>query len=226
LANKVHIAMKQGLVIGAGASGVAALRECVAHGLDAVCFEGADEIGGLWRFTAEESHSSVYRSTVINTSKEMTAFSVFPPPKEMACFMHHSQLVTYIDLYVDHFALRGHIQLKTRVHCVKPAHDFESTGAYQADYTVGSDPTMHSKTFGFVIVCTGHHSKPKTPSFPGQASFQSTRNNLFLFFFCLHFHFFFLSDTQLHTHSYKDHNGFEGKNVVIIGVGNSGIDVC
>lgn len=36
------------------------------------------------------------KNTVINTSKEMTAYSDFPPPKEAANFMHHSQLLEYL----------------------------------------------------------------------------------------------------------------------------------
>jgi len=32
------------------------------------------------------------RSTVINTSKEMTAYSDFPPPREAANYMHNSEV--------------------------------------------------------------------------------------------------------------------------------------
>ena len=49
------------LIIGAGASGLVALKECLHEGLDAICFEACSELGGLWRFTEEESNSSVYR---------------------------------------------------------------------------------------------------------------------------------------------------------------------
>jgi hypothetical protein len=49
------------LVIGAGCSGLVALKECRAEGLDVVCVEALPWIGGLWRFTESESHSSVYR---------------------------------------------------------------------------------------------------------------------------------------------------------------------
>ena len=30
----------------------------------------------------------------------------------------------------------------------------------------------------------------------------------------------------MHTHDYKDHRGLEQKNVVVVGVGNSGLDVA
>jgi dimethylaniline monooxygenase (N-oxide forming) len=62
-------------VIGAGASGLAAIKECLAVGLSVTCFEQSDGIGGLWRYeepmAGKEVHSSVYKNTIINTSKPM-----------------------------------------------------------------------------------------------------------------------------------------------------------
>ena len=31
---------------------------------------------------------------------------------------------------------------------------------------------------------------------------------------------------MIHTHDYKDHRGMEDKRVIVIGVGNSGVDVA
>ena len=51
------------LVIGAGCSGLVAIKECHAEGLDVVCLEALPWIGGLWHFTESESHSSVFKYT-------------------------------------------------------------------------------------------------------------------------------------------------------------------
>uniref|UniRef100_A0A3Q0S5Q7 Flavin-containing monooxygenase n=1 Tax=Amphilophus citrinellus TaxID=61819 RepID=A0A3Q0S5Q7_AMPCI len=37
-------------VIGAGASGLVCIKSCLDEGLEPVCFESSDDIGGLWRF--------------------------------------------------------------------------------------------------------------------------------------------------------------------------------
>lgn len=37
-------------VIGAGSSGLACVKVCIDEGLEPVCFEGSDDIGGLWKF--------------------------------------------------------------------------------------------------------------------------------------------------------------------------------
>ena len=37
-------------IIGAGCSGLTAIKECVAQGLQVTCFEQANDIGGLWKY--------------------------------------------------------------------------------------------------------------------------------------------------------------------------------
>ncbi len=37
-------------VIGGGTSGLACIKCCLDEGLEPVCFETSDDIGGLWRF--------------------------------------------------------------------------------------------------------------------------------------------------------------------------------
>lgn len=37
-------------VIGAGSSGLCAIKACLDEGLEPVCFERSRDIGGLWRF--------------------------------------------------------------------------------------------------------------------------------------------------------------------------------
>ena len=38
-------------VVGAGVSGLAAIKTCLEEGLDVVCFERRDDLGGLWNYT-------------------------------------------------------------------------------------------------------------------------------------------------------------------------------
>jgi len=37
-------------VVGGGSSGLACIKCCLDEGLEPVCFESSDDIGGLWRF--------------------------------------------------------------------------------------------------------------------------------------------------------------------------------
>ncbi|KAF9346921.1 Cyclopentanone 1,2-monooxygenase (CPMO) [Mortierella sp. AD094] len=71
--NKLKVA-----VIGTGFSGLAAIKECLDEGqkIEVVGFEKGSFTGGLWRYVdvSEKNpnpHSSVYKSTVVNTSAAM-----------------------------------------------------------------------------------------------------------------------------------------------------------
>lgn len=44
---------KRVAVIGAGSSGLTSIKCCLDEGLEPVCFESSDGIGGLWRFQVE-----------------------------------------------------------------------------------------------------------------------------------------------------------------------------
>ena len=185
-------------IIGGGASGVTSIKCCLDEGLEPVCFEQEDYIGGMWQFTEDRSKtSSVYRSTVINTSKEMMCFSDFPIPKEFPSYMHNSYVVKYLHLYKEHFGLEKYIRYGSKVQTVERAKDFESSGKWIVTYTSNeNEKETVVEEFGAVMVGTGHHWQPSWPSFKGMDIFQGV---------------------QMHSHSYKDFKGFEGKTIVIVG---------
>ncbi|XP_067156772.1 dimethylaniline monooxygenase [N-oxide-forming] 4-like isoform X3 [Apteryx mantelli] len=101
-------------VIGAGASGLASIKCCLDEGLEPTCFERNDDIGGLWCFadTVDCGRTSVYRSVIANTSKEMSCFSDFPCPENFPNFLPHHQLLEYFRMYARHFDLLQHIRFK------------------------------------------------------------------------------------------------------------------
>ncbi len=47
-------------VVGAGSSGLVCIKTCVEEGLEPVCFESSDDIGGLWKFKV--SGGTVFKS--------------------------------------------------------------------------------------------------------------------------------------------------------------------
>ena len=84
---------KRVAVIGAGLAGAGATKACFEQGIDVVVFEKNDYTFGLWRYQEkidEDGTPSVMKSTVINTSKEMSAISDFPPPAHFPNYMHNT----------------------------------------------------------------------------------------------------------------------------------------
>ncbi|XP_043941184.1 flavin-containing monooxygenase 5-like [Protopterus annectens] len=198
---------KKVAVIGAGASGLCAIKCCLDEGLQPTCFERSSDFGGLWRFkeTPDLNTASIYKSLIINTSKEMSCFSDFPVPDDYAIYMHHSKIMQYFRMYAKHFGLQKYIQLETNVCSVKKRPDFLTTG--QWDVTI-KNKRGEQKTdiFDAVLVCTGHHCDPYLPlhMFPGIEKFKGP---------------------YFHSRDYKSPLDFEGKRVTVIGLGSSGGDL-
>uniref|UniRef100_A0A8C2HFG6 Flavin-containing monooxygenase n=1 Tax=Cyprinus carpio TaxID=7962 RepID=A0A8C2HFG6_CYPCA len=199
---------KRVAVIGGGTSGLACIKCCLDEGLEPVCFETSDDIGGLWRFkeNPDPDRASIYHSLIINTSKEMMCFSDFPIPAHFPNYMHNSLIMDYFHMYADHFQLKRHIRFQTKVLHVTPRPDFPHSGQWDVE-TESKDGRREKQVFDAVMVCTGHHCHPNLPlqDFPGIDTFKGK---------------FF------HSRDYKNPEEWRGKRVVVIGIGNSGGDIA
>ncbi|KAJ1172133.1 hypothetical protein NDU88_003983 [Pleurodeles waltl] len=106
--------VKSVVVIGAGCTGLGAVKCCLEEGLEPTCFEKSDDIGGIWKYKeeVEEGRSSIYKSLVANSSKEMMCYSDFLVPDDFPNYLHNSKVLEYYKLYAVHFGLIKHIKLK------------------------------------------------------------------------------------------------------------------
>src|SRR5215469_12441682 len=87
-------------VIGAGPSGLTAIKNLLAVGVDAVaCFDEGAAIGGNWVFDESAERTSVYESTHIISSKSWTEFEDFPMPDDYPDFPSHRQMRAYFESY-------------------------------------------------------------------------------------------------------------------------------
>ena len=186
-------------VIGAGSSGIAAAKALHRRGLDFDCFEASDRVGGNWVYKNRNGMSSAYRSLHINTSRDRMTYSDFPMPESYPDFPHHTQIAAYFDAYVDHFGFRDRITFDTRVERAEPAG-----GAWRVTLEGGEE-----RAYDFVIVANGHHWHPRMPDppFPGSDAFEGV---------------------QMHAHHYlgDDPELFRDKSVVVLGMGNSAMDIA
>ncbi|KHJ97124.1 Flavin-binding monooxygenase-like protein [Oesophagostomum dentatum] len=207
--------MKRVAIVGAGPSGLPSARHALLYGFEPVVFEMSDKVGGLWNYKPQDcEEASVMKSTVINSSKEMSAYSDFPPRPEAANYMHNQKLLEYFQDYAEHYKLHRYIKFNHKVISTRKAADYLTTGKWLVEYTdrravnlsIKSDGGYESDTFDAVLLCTGHHKVPHWPEkWPGQESFKGR---------------------ILHSHDYKEPTGYEGKRVVTVGIGNSGADIA
>ncbi|XP_029683450.1 flavin monooxygenase isoform X1 [Takifugu rubripes] len=193
-------------VIGAGASGLASVKACIEGGLEPVCFERGHDIGGVWNFreSLEPGRASIYRSLVANTSKEMMCFSDFPMPADYPNYLHHSQLLGYLRLYVQHFDLLRHIRFQTTVTRVAQRAGFPQSGQWDV-VTVNASGEEEKHVFDAVLVCSGQFIYPSLPDFPGHEGFPGKCS---------------------HSWEYRDPEAYRGLRVLVVGIGNSGGDIA
>jgi thioredoxin reductase len=183
-------------IIGAGCSGIAAAKAFHEAGIPFDCFEKSDRVGGNWVFGNKNGMSSAYRSLHINTSRDRMQYSDFPMPREYPHFPHHSQVAAYFDAYVDHFGFRDRIAFETGV--ARAARGDYGTWEVELD-------TGETRHYDALAVCNGHHWDARWPDPPFAGSFDGV---------------------QMHAHHYVDPAPFAGKNVVVLGMGNSAMDIA
>ena len=184
-------------IIGAGCSGFTTAKRLRDEGIAFDCFEMSDDIGGNWYYGNPNGHSACYKSLHIDTSKFRLAFEDFAVPADWPDFPSHTQILSYFHAYVDHFALRPSITFNTAV--TDAARD--SGGVWQVRLQTGE-----TRAYDVLFVCNGHHWDPRTPDYPG--------------------HF---GGAAFHAHDYRDPFDpvdVRGKNVVVVGMGNSAMDIA
>ncbi|MCI0398194.1 MAG: NAD(P)-binding domain-containing protein [Chloroflexi bacterium] len=141
-----------------------------------------------------------YRSLRTNTSRQMMAFSDFPFPDTLPEFPGRADVRQYLDDYVHHFGFQDRIRLNTGVEKLSPTAD----GHWQVT-THQVDGTSLVETFDAVAVCSGLYQQPAIPHYPGVESYQGLAS---------------------HSARYKGPEGFEDRNVLVVGVGSSGADIA
>ena len=186
------------VVIGAGPCGITVAKNLLQQGLTRfIVFEKNSQLGGNWLFGEDNSHSSVYETTHIISSKRLSAFEDFPMPESYPDYPSHAELLAYFNAYADHFGVRPYIQFNTDVSLVTRDDSNQWHVVYRhAD----GEQTM---TASHLVVANGHHWDPRWPSYPGV------------------FH-----GQQMHSHDYKKAALFKNKRVLVVGGGNSACDIA
>ncbi|MGO1184210.1 MAG: flavin-containing monooxygenase [Micrococcaceae bacterium] len=188
-------------VIGAGASGIAALKSLKDAGLDATAFEASDAIGGNWVLDHPTGHSGAYTTLATNTSKPRMQYSEYPMPEEYPDFPRHDQVAAYFNDYADAFEIRDHIRFNTSVDHVRlPQEEGEP-------FALTLDGRDEAEYFDALMVANGHHWQPQWPeSMPlGADDF---------------------GGELMHAHDYRDPSQLAGKRIVVVGMGNSATDIA
>lgn len=191
--------MTQVCIIGAGPSGITAAKNCIENGIEFDIFEKNDKVGGNWVFNSKTGHSSVYENTHIISSKTMSEYEDFPMPDHYPDYPRHDQLQQYFENYAKHFGVYDQIKFHHQIDHVSKNED----NSWLVEFT-DNQGNKQQKTYPYLMVCNGHHWKPKYPEYTGK-----------------------FTGTWMHSHDFKSvTDDWRGKRILVIGAGNSACDVA
>ncbi len=206
-------------VIGAGPSGLAALRAFQSAAKkkakipEIVCFEKQDNWGGLWNYTwrtgldehGEPVHGSMYRYLWSNGPKECLEFADYSFEehfgKPIASYPPRAVLWDYIKGRVEKAKVRRWVRFSTPVRMVEWDKKKKLFSVTVHDRVKDK---MYTEQFDHVICASGHFSTPQVPFFEGINTF---------------------GGRVMHAHDFRDALEFKDKDVLIVGRSYSAEDI-
>ena len=211
--------MSRVAIIGAGPSGLAALRAFEsarkqgAEIPELVCYERQSDWGGIWNYTwrtgtdghGEPVHGSMYRYLWSNGPKECLEFTDYSFEEHFGrpipSYPPRAVLHDYIVGRVKRDGLRDYINFSTAVRWV--TYD-ETTKTFTVRVEDLESTTYCESEFDDVINASGHFSTPNVPQFTGFDKFPGR---------------------VMHSHDFRDAVEMAGKDVLVVGSSYSAEDI-
>ena len=202
-------------VIGAGISGLAVLRHNPkSDKIKLVCFEKNAHFGGTWKYSEPLSSSesiskttyrtsSIYQNLITNIPALLMRYPDFLRMDDQS-YIHHSEVMKYITEYCETFDLTKFIRFSCPVQSLKRISDESGKSSWQIIYN-NEKGVSETSVFDYVFACVGHFSYPRFMSIQGLDAFPGK---------------------VLHSQDYDDPVDFAGQKVLLVGRGNSSIDIC
>ena len=188
------VALMRVAIVGAGPSGLAALRALDRAGFDATAYERGARMGGVW--TLEDRPTASYRSLHLITSRARTEFAELPMPAGTPDYPSAETVGRYLESYAERFGLTERIRLSAGV---ERAERSES-GGWELELADGT-----RESADILVVANGHNDVPKWPDPPYPGDFEGS---------------------QEHALDYDDSSGYAGKCALVVGMGNSAMDIA
>jgi cation diffusion facilitator CzcD-associated flavoprotein CzcO/amino acid transporter len=184
-------------IIGAGPCGLLAARAFKLAGIPYDQFERHADVGGIWDI--ENPGTSMYDSAHFISSKFVSAFYGLAMPDDYPDYPSHKQILAYIRDFADHFGLRRAITFGVGVVHAEPI-GADAEGGWRVELSNGE-----TRTYLGLVCANGVTWHPNMPAYPGADDFTGEIR---------------------HSVTYRDAAEFRGKRVLIVGAGNSGVDIA
>ncbi|KAF8889777.1 FAD/NAD-P-binding domain-containing protein [Gymnopilus junonius] len=206
------------VIVGAGPAGLVTCKSLLEASeedfpFDPVVLEQEGGIGGTFRYRS-------YEHSYLVSSKQLTSFSDFRLPLSHSDHLTLDDYVQYLENYAKHFDLHSRIRLNSKVIKIERM----SSGKHMVSYVqniVNSDGKLEWESrpqkiiADYVALCAGLHVTPSIPQISGiehiLRSSDSDGDNY--------------PPAIFHSVQYKARSQLAGRHVMILGSGETGMDL-
>ena len=184
------------LIVGAGPFGLAAARALKRKDIPFEVVERHSRVGGIWDI--DNPGSPMYETCHFITSKINGGYIDYPMNDDYPTYPSWRQVLTYIESMSRDFGLDEHIRFNTTVTSARPTSEGLTT-TWMVDTSEG-----HLGEYRGIIYAGGQQWAPYLPDISGMNDF---------------------TGRLIHSSEYKLPVEFADKRVLVIGAGNSGVDI-
>ncbi|XP_028804170.1 probable indole-3-pyruvate monooxygenase YUCCA10 [Neltuma alba] len=181
------------IVVGAGASGLAASACLTRHSIPYILLEREDCYAALWqKYTYDRLH--------LHLRKQVCQLPHMPFPPSYPHYVPRKQFIQYLDDYVNHFHIRPCYQRAVELAQYDEAHNLwriqaRNRNSGEVEHYAGR----------FLVVASGETAEPRVPETEGLDTFKGK---------------------VLHSTGYKNGEQFKDERVLVVGSGNSGMEIA
>ena len=113
--------------------------------------------------------------------------------------------VNYLHSYAQSFQFNKYVKFNHEIINIEKDDDYETNSKWKVTVKDLVSQTIKVKVYDAVMICAGIYVYPNIPDMATNSKF---------------------TGQVMHSHSYKYGQEFANKNVVVIGIGNSGLDIA
>ncbi|GAU29224.1 hypothetical protein TSUD_362140 [Trifolium subterraneum] len=143
---------------------------------------------------------NAYDRLNLHLASEFCSLPLMPHPPSGPTYLSKDQFLQYIDKYVEHFNIKPRY-----CHAVVSAEHDEVSNKWRVEAKNMREDTLEVYASNYLVIATGENSEGYIPNVPGLGTFEGE---------------------VVHSKYYKSGSKYESKNVLVVGCGNSGMEIA